>query len=175
MTTITQRLKAHAKRAMLNVLALARCCSTVLASDGHEGALDEAALLREELDLVRGRLARMSPRKRPFYTPTERLRVLELRALRGWTRDETEEHLLVSSATLATWTTRCDQDELVQTRHPINRLPDFVRHAVHRLKVFCPRLGKVKIAQILCRAEFSSPFLQNVGANSTPPFVGGIS
>ncbi len=30
-----------------------------------------------------------------------------------------------------------------------NRFPDFVRYLVQWLKLVCPRLGKVKIAQIL--------------------------
>jgi transposase InsO family protein len=40
----------------------------------------------------------------------------------------------------------------VRTREPVNRFPDFVRYLVQWLKVMCPRLGKVKTAQILCRA-----------------------
>jgi transposase InsO family protein len=42
-------------------------------------------------------------------------------------------------------------DALVQVREPVNRFPDFVRYIVCRLKVLCPTMGKVKIAQILCR------------------------
>ena len=43
-------------------------------------------------------------------------------------------------------------DALVQIREPVNKFPHFVRYAVQRLKTLCPTLGKVKIAQILCRA-----------------------
>jgi len=35
---------------------------------------------------------------------------------------------------------------------PVNKFPDFVRHIVCRLKVLCPSLGKVKLAQVLARA-----------------------
>jgi hypothetical protein len=34
----------------------------------------------------------------------------------------------------------------------VNKFPNFVRHIVQRLKVLCPSLGKVKIAQMLARA-----------------------
>jgi len=34
----------------------------------------------------------------------------------------------------------------------VNRFPDYVRAAVQRLQALCPKLGKVKIAQILARA-----------------------
>src|SRR6185295_12254780 len=39
-----------------------------------------------------------------------------------------------------------------RTAEPVNRFPDYVRHLVQRLQALCPRLGKVKIAQILARA-----------------------
>lgn len=42
---------------------------------------------------------------------------------------------------------------LVRLRQPANKFPDFVRYAVQRLKMLCPSLGKVKIAQVLSRAE----------------------
>ena len=41
---------------------------------------------------------------------------------------------------------------LLQIRQPVNRFPDLVRYMVRRLKLLCPRLGKVKIAEMLCRA-----------------------
>jgi len=40
----------------------------------------------------------------------------------------------------------------VQLRAPVSKFPDFVRYIVQRLKVLCPTLGKVKIAQIPARA-----------------------
>jgi hypothetical protein len=38
----------------------------------------ELALTRAELELIRARFERLSPKHRPHFTPTERLRVLEL-------------------------------------------------------------------------------------------------
>ena len=43
-------------------------------------------------------------------------------------------------------------DALVQLREPVNKFPDFVRYAIQRLKTLCPSMGKVKMAQTLCRA-----------------------
>ena len=43
-------------------------------------------------------------------------------------------------------------DALVQIREPVNKYPDFVRYAVQRLKTLCPKLGRVKMAEMLCRA-----------------------
>ncbi len=41
---------------------------------------------------------------------------------------------------------------IVQVPEPVNRFPDFVHYVVRRLKVFCTAMGKVKLAQVLCRA-----------------------
>ena len=57
--TVVRKLKAHVKRAMLNILAIARCCSATLESEGIESS-DELALLREELELLHARLDRVS-------------------------------------------------------------------------------------------------------------------
>jgi putative transposase len=50
---------------------------------------------------------------------------------------------------------RVDEDgpgALVQLREPANKFPNFVWYAVQRLKTLCPTMGKVKIANTLCRA-----------------------
>jgi putative transposase len=41
---------------------------------------------------------------------------------------------------------------LLEAPEPVNRLPEFVRHVVQRLKGLCPTLGKKRIAQTLARA-----------------------
>jgi len=42
---------------------------------------------------------------------------------------------------------------LLQLREPVNKFPDFAPYIVQRLKTLSPRMGKVKIAETLCRAE----------------------
>ena len=78
--------------------------------------------------------------------------ILQLRAMRGWNKAETSRHFLVSDDTIREWLRRADDDSLVQTQTPVNRFPDFVRYAVQQIKLFCPTLGKVKIADKLARA-----------------------
>jgi len=98
-------------------------------------------------------MARINPHRRPYYPPTERMAILELRAARGWTLEQTASTFLVTGATIAAWTKdEAGPDALVQLREPVNKFPDFVRYAVQRLKTLCPSLGKVKLAQVLCRA-----------------------
>ena len=115
----------------------------------------EIQLLREELRIKNARLAKIDPRHRPFYPPTERMAILELKAARGWSLAQTARAFLVEPETIAAWLKRADEDgpgSLVQMPGPVNKFPDFVRHIVCRLKVLCPSLGKVKLAQVLARA-----------------------
>jgi hypothetical protein len=44
----------------------------------------ETQLLREELRIKDTRRAKIDPRRRPYYPPTERMAILELKAARGW-------------------------------------------------------------------------------------------
>jgi transcriptional regulator with XRE-family HTH domain len=116
------------------------------------------ALLTEELRIKDARIMRIPAHKRPHYLPTGRMSILEVRAARGWSMRQTAESFLVAAATIASWMKRLDEKgpaTLVQIHEPVNKFPDFVRYAVQRLKTLCPTLGKVKIAEILCRPPYA--------------------
>ena len=101
----------------------------------------EVACLREEMRIKDARMASMTPHKRPHYAPTERLAILELRAARCWTLQQTADAFQVTPATIASWMKRVDEqgpDALLQMREPVNRFPDFVRQAIRDLKNLCP-------------------------------------
>ncbi len=118
-------------------------------------ALQDNALLREEMRIKDVRMARIAPHQRPLYPPTERMAILEVKAARGWSLEQAAKAFLVTAATIASWMGRVDEQgpvALVQLPEPVNKFPDFVRYLVQRLKTLCPMLGKVKIAQILARA-----------------------
>jgi transposase InsO family protein len=115
----------------------------------------EIAILLEEARIKDSRMGCIPAQRRPHYPPIERMAILELRAARGWTLTQTARRFLVTPATIASWTQRLDEEgpgALVQIREPVNKFPDFVRYIVRRLKVLCPTMGKVKLAQVLCRA-----------------------
>jgi hypothetical protein len=121
--------------------------------DAHIHRLEtEVALLREELRIVGARMKRIDPQRRPQHTAVERMAILELRAMRGWSKAETARRFFVTDDTIRAWLRRADDDLLVQTRTPVNRFPDFVRYTVQQIKLFCPTLGKAKIADKLARA-----------------------
>jgi putative transposase len=116
---------------------------------------EECALLCEELRLKDSRIAQIAPQRRPHYGPYERMAILELRAARGWSLKQTADTFLLTPATIASWMKRIDEqgaNTLLQLREPVNKFPDFVRYIVQRLKTLNPSMGKIKIAETLCRA-----------------------
>ena len=118
-------------------------------------ARTEIALLNEELTIKSNRLARVPPRRRPHYGPVDRMRILQLRAARGWSVAQTAESFAVTEDTIASWLRRADEHgerPLVRTVDPVNRFPDYVAYLVRQLKVLCPTLGKARIAHVLARA-----------------------
>jgi hypothetical protein len=86
---------AHVRAAFLHAVSLAHaavtysrgwCADSPIARVRLAGENDrlksEVGLLREELRIKDARLARIEPRHRPHYPPTERLAILALRAAR---------------------------------------------------------------------------------------------
>ena len=121
----------------------------------NERLQQEVALLRAEIRIKDARMKALTPHHRPFYPPPERLEILEVRAARGWSLQQTAEAFLVCSKTIASWMTRLEESgekTLVQLRTPVNKFPEFIGYAVKRLQALCPTLGKKKLAQILARA-----------------------
>ncbi len=106
----------------------------------------EIALLKEELEIKDARWGRVPARRRPHYGPVQRMRILELRAARGWSTAQAARHFLVTEDTIASWIRRVDEGgerALVRIEEPVNRFPDFVRYLVRSLKLMCPRLRKI--------------------------------
>lgn len=100
-------------------------------------------------------MARTHPRRRAHYRPTERMAILELRAARGLSVWQVAQRFHLTRNTITDWMRRLDEGgsrALIQIHEPVSRFPDLVRYIVQRLKVLCPALGKVKLAEFLCRA-----------------------
>ena len=60
----------------------------------------EVALQHEEQRIKDARVARIPPHRRPHFSPTERLAILELRAARGWSLAQTADRFAVTTATI---------------------------------------------------------------------------
>ena len=56
----------------------------------------EVALLTEELELKDARWARVPARRRPYYGPVQRMRILQLRAVRGWSTKQVADRFVLT-------------------------------------------------------------------------------
>ncbi len=104
---------------------------------------EELEQLREVIQIKDARMARIHPRRRPHYLPTDR------------SLAQTARVFLVTPETIACWMKRLEEDgpkALVQTHSPVNRFPEFVAYLVQQFKTLCPKMGKKKIADTLARA-----------------------
>jgi transcriptional regulator with XRE-family HTH domain len=114
----------------------------------------EVELLTEELRIKDARIGRMRPGSGPHYEPPDRMAILELRAQRGWTQEQTARRFHLHPKTVGNWmATVNDEGDNALTRIPVpvNRFPDFVGYLVRRLKAAAPESGRKRIAQVLAR------------------------
>ena len=65
---------------------------------------------REEIRIKDARMARIGPHRRPHYPPTQRIAVLELKATRDWSLEQTGRVFLPTAATIASWMKRVDAE-----------------------------------------------------------------
>ena len=111
---LPKRWPEYIKSATLNAISLAR--TAILSAQGWaaenrnkrvrlqtelDRANSEIALLKEELSIKDARFKRISPHRRPFYNPIQRLRILKLKAARGWNSEKTAKAFLLNEQTIA--------------------------------------------------------------------------
>jgi transposase InsO family protein len=158
----------HIKSAVLHAISLASMAFTAARGKAsREKALvirlraelqvarSEIALLKEEISIKNERLKRIPPHNRPFYNPPERMRILNLKAARGWSTPQAADAFLLNDQTVSSWLRRIDEqgeNALIRLQKPVNKFPDFVHFIVRQLKLFFPDMGRDRIACILARA-----------------------
>jgi putative transposase len=109
--------------------------------------------LRAENELLRARLGRLEPRRRPHYRRWERLAILWHRARYRLSLAATARAFMVSLQTLLAWHRDATEIErtLVDGRTPVKRASDVVAALVLRLKREWPRWGTRRVAAVLAR------------------------
>lgn len=120
----------------------------------RDAAITRAAQLEEEARILRARLERIPPQRRPQYPPVERMAILSLRAAAGWTAAETGRRFQICEATVASWMGRLDEegpDALVAMRRSITEYTEMLTELIHELREKCPALGKRRTADVLAR------------------------
>lgn len=159
----------HVKAAILHTISLASTAFTSVCGWAArrtdklvrlraelEQAKSEIALLKEELSLKDARFGRVHPYRRPYYRPTERMRILKLKAARSWSTRQAAAAFLLNEQTISSWMRRIDEEgerALIRIPEPVNKFPEFVRCIVSQLKIFFPMMmGNERIASVLARA-----------------------
>jgi len=115
---------------------------------GIDALRERIARLEAENALLRARLERLHPRRRPRYRPWERLAILWHRARYGLSMRATAKAFVVSVQTIVHWSAEVahGRARLVQAARPVNRLPDLVSDIARRLKGEWPRWGTRRLA-----------------------------
>ncbi len=112
----------HAKSALIQAVSLAatalnlvygRACKNRRVRQRLAADLDrlstEISLLKQELDIKDARWSRLPSRRRPYYTPVQRMRILQLKAARGWSGEQAARAFLINEQTLRSWLERVDE------------------------------------------------------------------
>jgi hypothetical protein len=107
----------HVKSGLLHAISLAAMALTIARSRGTryrlQGELDRAngeiALLKEELEIKDSRWSRLSSRRRPHFTPIQRMRILQLKATRGWSCEQAARAFMIDEQTIRSWLRRVDE------------------------------------------------------------------
>jgi hypothetical protein len=96
-----------------------------------EEARLQARLAWEVAEILGARLRRIPERRRPYYSPAQRFRILEIRSLLGWSRDITAHAFMVCTNTISNWERSADAETqtvgstVTPTHHPsgASRMP----------------------------------------------------
>jgi transposase InsO family protein len=110
----------------------------------------------ETVDILGARVDKIPERRRPYYTPSHRFRILEIKSLLGWNQDQTAKLFRVCANTIANWEAHADPasgtvGSTVKPVPPITRFADVVRASIESLARFGLG-GQDLIALTLARA-----------------------
>lgn len=91
-----------------------------------------ARLAGEALDILAARFAKIPERHRPYYTPSQRFRILEIKSFLAWSAQETARTFLVCPNTVLNWVRAADPQgqtvgSTVAPVPPIRRVCDAAR------------------------------------------------
>jgi transposase InsO family protein len=115
-----------------------------------------ARLASEAAELLAARFSKISEKHRPYFTPAQRFRILEIRSLLAWSAAETARAFLVCPHTIQNWEKAADPasrtaGSIVEPTPPVRRAADVVRSTAQLLS----RLGfggQDLCARVLARA-----------------------
>jgi transposase InsO family protein len=97
-----------------------------------------ARLAWETVDIVAARMDKIPERRRPYYTPAQRFRILEIKNLLGWNQGRAAQVFRVCVNTIANWEAHTDPTartvgSTVKPVPPITRFADVVRATIEAM------------------------------------------
>ena len=116
-------------------------------------AMNEANAV--ELELLRARIERLDPARRPRYLPHERLRILLYRARYSASLAALARRFVLSVETIKEWIAEVGGgvEKRVKTAKPVNKLPDAVKEIAVLLRWEQLHWGCKRIADVLRRMK----------------------
>jgi len=102
----------------------------------------------EHAELVLTRMNRVRPAKRPQWKPHEKLRILIFAERYALSQEKVAKMFGVTQGTISNWKRGLEKENntLVQTKEPVNKLSDLIREVVHMIKRDFPEWGTPRIA-----------------------------
>ena len=132
--------------------------------------------LKRELEILRSQRADMVPRKRPAYSPQQRLAILQLMRQRGWSIAIACKRFVLHPQSIRKWMKTIEKGDPSDSLFPKvrwNRIDDAARWAVHELRQLCPEpeMSTRTIARHLIRAgiQISRRSVQRMLHETPPP------
>jgi transposase-like protein len=124
----------------------------------RDHAFSETDLREREAAILRAQRQGLPPHRRPNYKPAQRLAILQLRRLRGWSIGKTAEHFVVHRNTIRAWIRAAEgkgRPSLLDRAVVWNRIDEAIRWAVHELRRLCPEpvFGTRSIARQILRTS----------------------
>jgi len=124
----------------------------------RDQAVSEVDLLHREVEVFRAQREGLPPHRRPDYRPEQRLAILQLRRLRGWSIQKTAKHFVLHRNTIRAWIRSAEgrrRSSLLAGALVWNRIDEVVCWAVHELRRLCPEpeFGSRSIARQVLRAS----------------------
>ena len=124
----------------------------------RDQAVSEVDLLRREAEIFRTQRESLPPHRRPDYRPEQRLAIVQLRRLRGWSIKKTAKQFALHRNTIRAWIRSAEgkrRPSLLNGAVVWNRIDDAVRWAIHELRRLCPEpeFGTRSIARQMLRAS----------------------
>ena len=117
----------------------------------------EARMLERELAVFRGIRTRIEPQRRPQYTPEQRMEILQIMRLRGWSAKQAADRFVLHPNTVRSWIKALKNKKRGNRLFgapPWNKYHEAVRWLVHELRCMCPEreFGSRTIARHILRA-----------------------